>query len=277
MARSCSTARGASATPRARDALHQIILQSGHTRIGTIDLNEPQYKAFLDAARTPGEELYANTPLAALGKATTGKMGERAQQVLLKLCGCDITHAARGVCVDGSARGANSTACDFQVDALKAEAKSAKMYLDGKCWKVGFECVKLEAHDLLYLACLFPSGIHVFLYRAKKDEQGEWCGHGLSNKGVSTESGGRKIQFYSSVNDGPEAAETRLLDQMSRWHQFTYVGVVPFGDGDRARVLDLGRKSCKWLVDTDAEAAAEAGAGAEASEDDEEEGEDDSE
>jgi len=84
----------------------------------------------------------------------------------------------------------------------------------------------------------------------------------------------RRGETFEGAADAVASTRVEAPRRASRQPKVLLASAPP---PNRARVLDLGKKSCKWLVDTDAEAAAEAGAGAEASEDDDEEGEDDSE
>ena len=169
--------------------------------------------------------------------------------MLVEHFGARVNRAEGGTCVNGAALGANSTAADFRVDDVKrAESKAGQLVWDESLqrFEVTFRDIKPSKHDLLYLALVVPSGIHVFLHDGVV---------GIGKTGVSEASKGHKVTFsapggnktYTEIS----AVEEHLVRVMNAWHGLPYLFFVAFGDGDAERILALGAKHASFLGDAD--------------------------
>ena len=116
-------------------------------------------------------------------------------------------------------------------NGTKAEIKSSMMSWSGKRFLLQFQGIKQDKHDVLYLACMTPRGVHIFLHDGEA---------GLSTHGKSTQTSGKQIHFAcTETYHAPSAAEIYLL-KLFEWHRLPYLAFVAFGPGDAERVLARG-------------------------------------
>ena len=222
-------------------AIRTKLIEAGCAFVDSLRYDDPRFADLLTRTRTT--RTFADAPLASLSSGTRGNVLERVvRHVLARTLGVPVTAAPPGECVDGGARGASSTACDFLIHGTtRVEVKASLMSWDKshRRWILQFQAVKPELHDVLYLAFMAPDGVHVFVHD----------GHaGVSTTGKKTASTGKQIIFCAPEKMlAWQAASRNLLKHLGGYHKLTYVAKVGFGEGDAARALAFGASQCAWL------------------------------
>lgn len=100
-----------------------------------------------------------------------------------------VEDAPRTACVNGQARGRNSTTCDFLVNGKRVEIKAAQLRYDARrrYWSATWRWIKSDAHDELYLILYAPTGAYAYKHDGV---------FGVSTTGMAHTSCGGKIQVY---------------------------------------------------------------------------------
>jgi hypothetical protein len=210
--------------------------EKGNALLKFVPYDDPAY-ADVWATRTRTNKYYEGVPLAALSSGARGGALEAVVRAFVAAnLGRAVADAPVTQNVAGASRGKNSTTCDFLVDGARAEVKSSMMVWNKHMerFELNFQCVKPDAHDVLYLAWMTPRGMHIFEHDGKA---------GLSTHGKATAATGYKIQFSAPAGKTgykvPAAAERFLLKNLN-WLNLPYLGFLAFQDGDAARVMERG-------------------------------------
>lgn len=155
-------------------------------------------------------DTYENVPLGNLSEKARGDIIENVVRNALEKIDCKKSEDPdAGTTITGKKRGRNSAPFDFLIDNRRKEVKSAQLRWDrcAKCWRAGFQHVKKEEYDDLYLALYTPSGIYIFKHDHK---------FGLSTHGKQQESSGGAVYVGAPVNaKSIEAATNIILEKMS--------------------------------------------------------------
>lgn len=196
---------------------------------------------------TRGNALYMDSPFGSVSTTTRGAAMERLCRIVLQTqFHLKVSDAPTGPTTNANKqRGKNMTTCDFLVNGKPAEVKSSTMtwVKYGRYWRITFENVKPDLHELLYLCFVTPRGVHLLLSDGVA---------GLSKAGKATVSGGMTIAFTGvSGQENWQDAELNLLKTMCRWHQFTYLAFVAFAEDDGAKSLHYGATQCAWSDEDD--------------------------
>jgi hypothetical protein len=227
--------------PDALAAHAQLITKmevKGNKLLAFVAYDDPDYSD-LWSTTTRTTDVYEHVPLGTLSHTARGNALEGVVRAVVRdVIGHAVTDAPVTARINGAARGANSTSCDFLVDGRKAEVKSSLMHWDKyrRCFCLQFKHVKATTHDVLYLAWMTPRGIHIFQHDSKA---------GLRTTGKATEATGKGIGFTapSGKKGFPVAsgAERFLLKNLN-WLKLPYLAFLPFADGDFDRVMERGKR-----------------------------------
>ena len=199
---------------------------------------DPAY-ADLWATTTRTATTYDAVPMGTLSGSARGTMVENVVRSVMVRLGHTVEDAPTSSCVNGAARGKNTTTCDFLMNGERIEVKSSLMAWNKKdrCFGLNFHHIKSELHDTLLLAWMTPKSLHVFKHDGMS---------GVSTNGKATEATGRLIQMYApSGKKGyavASAAERFLLKQFRWWgSENEYLARIDFADGDAERIFELGK------------------------------------
>jgi hypothetical protein len=198
--------------------------------------------------------VYETVPMGTLSYKARGAMIENVVRAFM----CrhhTITDAPGSSRVNGTARGKNTTTCDFLMDGERTEVKSSLLLWD-KCrkgFKLQFSKIKPELHDRLLLAWMTPDGIHIFEHDGVS---------GMSTSGTSTKAMGKNIYMFAPGGRTgytvPSAAERFLLKQFAWWGpRNKYVAFIAFAEGDAERLLELGKQRGAVGMDREGEESGE--------------------
>jgi hypothetical protein len=204
---------------------------------------------------TRGHECMATMPLFPLSRSSRGDVADRLLQGHLCRKGCDIQPAPPAVCVNGASTGTHRTPCDFVVDGKRAESKAAMMDWDdtNKRWRIEFHRIEKSKHDLLYISFYSPSAMHVVLY---------------DHRASTSTSKTRNFKAPTNMVDIHQA-EKYLLKRLAKFRGFRYLARFDFGEGDAAKVKEIGVRNGVWSSSSTDEEDDEEEEEEEASDDDE--------